>query len=67
MQVMIDICAGNEKKDPTKKDIQKNIDALKKLLSHTSETVLLLDSISILKSIQDKLPEYQEEECHGIL
>ena len=64
MQITIEIWAGpGTSKHPTKKDIQKNIDALRKLNSLGKNKIthiehqLNLDTISILEGIRYELPE----------
>ena len=59
MIVTIEICTKN-KRVPTKSDIQKNIDALKRAIGAETtamDTILISDTISILYGIQKKLPE----------
>jgi hypothetical protein len=61
MIVSIELCTGpNLDEHVTKKDVQKNIDALQRAvdgepLSH--DFVLLLDTMYIIKGIQKRLPD----------
>lgn len=59
--MLVTIEIKSKKGTPKKQDIQKNIDALERvLISNTTsahDTVLILDTLSILKGIQKKLPE----------
>ena len=59
MLITIEISTKN-KRVPTKSDIQKNIDALKRAIGAETtamDTILISDTISILCGIQKKLPE----------
>ena len=47
---------------PTKSDMQKNIDALRRYVDnkqHSFDFVLLIDTIYILEELKDKLPEWR--------
>ena len=58
MEITINLFAGNDHHHPTKKDLDKNIDALQraidgKLLS--GDFVPLMDTKSILKAIKEQV------------
>ena len=61
MIVKVEIKAGPNGHEPAKKDIQKNIDTLDKLIDNDSlpmfQTTSLIDTRSILRGIQEQLPE----------
>jgi len=61
MKVVIELRTGPyHNKSVTKEDIQRNIDVLEKVISEPRtalDTILLLDTKSILDMIQQKLPE----------
>ena len=60
MQVCIELKKGSEHTDDIKQaDIQKNLDALERYVSGnplSNDDVLLIDTMSILMAIQNKLP-----------
>ena len=60
MQITIELNAGpNSSNNVTKADMRMNIDALQRAIdgkSMASDTVLLLDTKSILDGIMEKLP-----------
>jgi|FLOH01.1.fsa_nt_gi hypothetical protein len=59
MFVKIELLSGRDKKEPTKHDIQKNIDALCRAIRGKKtgvDDILLADTKSILMGIQEKLP-----------
>lgn len=59
MLVEIEIVAGPGHKDPTREDMQKNIDALTRAIDGkqlANDFILLLDTKSLLVGLQSKLP-----------
>ena len=61
MLVTIEIKSG-QNKEPTKRDIQKNIDILNALNTNSTPAYImqsLMDTISILKGIQEQLSEFR--------
>lgn len=61
MIVSIELCTGpNHDEHVTKKDVQKNIDALQRAVDDeplAHDFVLLLDTMYIMKGIQKRLPD----------
>jgi len=60
MKIEIELRAGADHHEPTKKDIQRNIDSLERLrekgAGNCVDHGLMLDTLSILRCIQDQLP-----------
>jgi len=59
MKVTIEIFAGPNHEEPTKSDMDRNIQALDRAISgeqYNNDFVLLTDTRSILVAIQKKLP-----------
>ena len=61
MLIKIELCAGRDAQEPHKSDIQKNIDALRRVVDGKTKTgvddVLILDTISVLEGIKKRLPD----------
>ncbi len=58
MKIELNLVSGVLKTDPTKEDMQKNIDSLERCLKNKKEVrddVILLDTITILQGIQKQL------------
>ena len=58
MEITINLFAGNDHHHPTKKDLDKNIDALQRAIDDkplSSDFVLLIDTKSILENIKGQL------------
>ena len=59
MKVIIELFQGPGRRVPTKEGIQKNIDAIKRAVDGkktAADDVHLIDTLFILKRIQDQLP-----------
>ncbi len=57
--IPLELLYGNHRGNPTKEDIQKNIDALQRIVDgkpFCTDSAIQIDTISILKGIQRKLP-----------
>lgn len=60
MKVTIEIFAGANHKEPTKSDMERNIQALDRAIAgeqYNNDFMLLTDTRSILVGIQKKLPD----------
>jgi hypothetical protein len=58
MDIELSLVAGNDQRQPSKKDVQRNIDALQRCIDGKklcSDDTLLIDTISILEAIQDRV------------
>ena len=59
MFVKIELLAGPNKNQPTKRDMNKNIEALERAINgkpQARDFMLLTDTKSIMDAIRDKLP-----------
>jgi len=58
MKLQIELCAGPNRGEPTRRDMQKNIDAIDRVIEKTNgvDSTLLIDTKSILEAIQKQLP-----------
>lgn len=60
MKVTIEIFTGPNHKEPTKRDMERNIQALDRAISgnqQCNDFILMMDTKSILIGIQKKLPD----------
>lgn len=60
MKIKLELFAGGDHHPPTKEDMQRNIDAIKRAIKGRKlvvDDMLLIDTEYILRKIQDQLPE----------